>query len=68
MPAYALVNGTVSVDVSRGLSLGVNANNLFNALGFTESEEGSITEGQVNYLRARSVTGRTVAATLRYGF
>ena len=68
LPAYALVNGTVSFDVSRGLSLGLNANNVFNALGFTESEEGAITEGQTNYLRARSVTGRTVAATLRYGF
>ena len=68
MPAYVLLNGFASVDLSRGLTLGLNANNLTNALGFTESEEGSITENQVNYLRARSVTGRTVAATLRYGF
>ena len=68
MPAYALVNAFASVDLSRGLTLGVNANNLLNALGFTESEEGAITENQVNYLRARSVVGRTIAATLRYGF
>ena len=51
---------------SRGLV--IKTNNLTNALGFTESEEGAITENQVNYLRARSVVGRTIAATLRYGF
>ena len=68
MPGYALVNGFISVDVSRGLTVGLNGNNLTNALGFTESEEGAITENATNYIRARSVAGRTIAATLRYGF
>ena len=68
MPAYALVNGFVNVDIAAGLALGLSANNLLDASGFTESEEGAITEGQVNYLRARSVTGRTILAQLRYTF
>jgi len=36
------------------------------AIGISESEKGSITEGQINYLRARSITGRSVSGTLRH--
>lgn len=68
MPGYAIVNGFIDVDIADGLSLSVAANNLFDTIGITESEEGAITDGQVNYLRARSVTGRTISAGVRYTF
>lgn len=68
MPGYMSVNGFISMEVTKGLSLSLNANNLFDTIGITESEEGSITEGQVNYLRARSITGRSLSGTLRYMF
>jgi len=68
MPGYLLVNGFVNVAVSNALTLSVSANNLMNTLAITESEEGSITEGQVNFVRARPVPGRSVMATVRYSF
>ena len=68
MPGYVIVNAFVNVEITKGLSLSLNANNLLNTIGITESEEGSITEGQVNYLRARSITGRSISGTVRYTF
>lgn len=67
-PAYAQVNAFAEYKVSEALRLSVNANNLFDKVGITEAEEGSITAGVVNAIRARSINGRTVTATLRYAF
>ncbi len=68
MPAYMILNGFVTIGLTDGLTLSLNANNLLDTIGITESEEGSITEGQINYLRARSITGRSVSGTVRYSF
>lgn len=68
MPGYFVTNAFVDFGITKGLGLSLNANNLFNAIGITESEEGAITENQVNYLRARSILGRSISATLRYSF
>lgn len=68
MPGYLIANGYVRIGISNGLSLSVNANNLLDTIGITESEEGSITEGQTNYVRARSITGRSISGTIRYNF
>ncbi|ATC24078.1 TonB-dependent receptor [Caulobacter vibrioides] len=67
-PAYAQVNAFAEYKLAETLSLSVNANNLFDKVGLTEAEEGSITAGSVNAIRARSINGRTVTATLRYSF
>jgi len=67
-PAFAQVNAFAEYKVSEGLSLSLNANNLFDEVGLTEAEEGAITAGTVNAIRARSINGRTVTATLRYSF
>ena len=48
------------------LSLSLNANNLFDAEGFTEGEEGAATAG--DFVRIRPINGRTTSATLRYSF
>lgn len=68
MPGYVIVNGYVRIGISKGLSLSLNANNLLDTIGITESEEGSIIEGQTNYVRARSITGRSISGTIRYNF
>ncbi|MFK7809950.1 MAG: TonB-dependent receptor [Saprospiraceae bacterium] len=68
MPGYVSVNAFINVAVYKGLTVSLNANNLFDTIGITESEEGAITEGQVNYVRARSITGRSISGTVRYSF
>ena len=68
MPGYAQVNAFAGYEFVEGLSLNLNVNNLFNAVGLTESEEGSIVEGTTNVIRARSINGRTMSLTLKYAF
>ncbi|MEP2771406.1 MAG: TonB-dependent receptor [Fulvivirga sp.] len=68
MPGYAQVNAFAYYDIAEGLSIGLNSNNLFNAFGLTESEEGSITDGATNVIRARTINGRTTSVTLKYKF
>lgn len=68
MPGYVSLNGFVEVDISEGLRLQISGSNLLDQQGFTEAEEGSITPNQVNYIRARSITGRTITASVSYTF
>lgn len=68
MPGYFITNAFINIGITKGLVASINANNLLNAIGITESEEGSIVENQVNYIRARSISGRSVSFTLRYNF
>ncbi len=68
MNGFVIVNGFVEVGIAKGLSLNVSGNNLFNTLAITEAEEGSITENTVNYVRARSMTGRSISMALAYRF
>jgi len=68
MPGYFVTNAFVNFGIRKGLTFSVNGNNLLNAIGITESEEGSITNNQVNYVRARSISGRSISCTLRYNF
>jgi outer membrane receptor protein involved in Fe transport len=66
LPAFTQINAFVTVRPIRNLSLSLNANNLFNAEGFTEAEEGNIPANGI--VRARSITGRTVSASVRFEF
>ena len=68
MPGYAQVNAFAGYEFVEGLSLNLNVNNLFDAVGLTESEEGSIVEGTDNVIRARAINGRTTTLTLKYVF
>ena len=68
MPGFTQVNPFVSVDMARRLTLWLAVNNLFDAFGLTESEEGTIVEGVENVIRARSIPGRSTTLTLRYRF
>ncbi len=67
-PAYTQVNAFVNFHPVDNIELSLNANNLFNAKGITESEEGSIVSGVDNYIRARAINGRTISASLRFDF
>ena len=67
-PAYAQVNAFAEYKFADGLSASINANNLFDQVGLTEAEEGAIVANTVNAIRARSINGRTVTASLLYRF
>lgn len=66
MPGFAQVNAFVAVRPIERVEIGLNAANLFNATGFTEAEEGAIPAN--NIVRARSIAGRTVLASVRFDF
>ena len=66
LPAFAQVNAFVVVNPVEHVAVSVNANNLFNTDGFTEAEDGSIPANGI--VRARSISGRTVSASVRFDF
>ncbi len=60
MPAYAVVNGYFNYQVNERVMVALSANNLLDKIGYTEVEG----DGHA----ARSITGRSVKATLKYAF
>lgn len=68
MPGFVQTNLFATYYLTDSLSLGLNVNNLFDKLGLTEVEEGSIVDGGDNIIRARSIAGRSSTLTLRYEF
>lgn len=60
LPAFVAVNAFVSYALTQNLTASITANNLFDTIGYTESNDG---RGA-----ARSINGRTVKATLRHTF
>ena len=68
MNGFVIVNGFVEVGITKGLSLNLAGNNLFNTLAITEAEEGSITANTTNIVRARPLPGRSLSMALSYKF
>ncbi len=68
MPGFVIVNSNFGIGITKNFAANLSINNLFDSLGITESEEGSITSGQVNYVRARPVPGRSISLGLNYRF
>ena len=66
LPAFTQVNAFLAVRPIERVEIGLNATNLFNTEGFTEAEEGSIPANGI--VRARSIAGRTVLASVRFDF
>lgn len=66
LPGFTQVNAFAQVRLMDRVQLAVNANNLFNVKGFTEAEEGAIPANGI--VRARSINGRTVSASVRLDF
>lgn len=67
MPGYIVVNPYISYQLLKNLTLNVNANNVFNALAITEAEEGTL-QGTNGIIRARTLTGRTFGASVKFDF
>ncbi|MGB5980616.1 MAG: TonB-dependent receptor [Nonlabens sp.] len=68
LPAFLIVSGNVNFAIAQDLRANLSVNNIFDSLGITESEEGSITEGQTNFIRVRPVPGRSISLGLNYSF
>ena len=66
LPGFTQVNAFVAVRPIDRIEIGLNAQNLFNSFGYTEAEEGSIPGNDI--VRARSIAGRTIAASVRFDF
>ena len=66
LPGYTQVNAFLAFRPLDRLELGLNANNLFDQFGYTEAEEGSIPANGI--VRARSIAGRTLTASVRIDF
>ncbi|OZC01790.1 TonB-dependent receptor [Rubricoccus marinus] len=66
LPSFVILNAFAEANITPALSLGLSANNLLDSIGITESEEGAIPGN--GYIRARSISGRSISASLRYGF
>lgn len=69
-PGYAYINMLGKIGLTKGLSLGLNINNLFDTVGITEVEgqDGLAINGTDRYVRARSITGRSSSLSLQYSF
>ena len=68
MPGYTQVNLFADYRFAENWVVGLNVNNLFDTFGITEAEEGAIDDGTENIIRARSIPGRTISASVRYEF
>jgi outer membrane receptor protein involved in Fe transport len=68
MNGFVIVNAFIDFEIAKGLSINLSANNLFDTLAITESEEGNITDNAVNYVRARPMPGRSISTALSYRF
>ena len=69
-PGYAYINLLGKVGLTKGLSLALNINNIFDTVGITEVEgqDGFASNGTDRYVRARSITGRSSSLALQYSF
>ena len=66
LPAFAQVNAFLLVTPREHVTLSINANNVFDVNGFTEAEDDAIPANGI--VRARSISGRTVSASVRFDF
>ncbi len=66
LPAFAQLNTFLVVNPVERVAVSLNVNNLLNQKGFTEAEEGSIPANGI--VRARSISGRTISASVRLDF
>lgn len=68
MNGYVYLNPYISYSPAENFFISIQSNNVFSAIGVTESEEGSVTNNATNVVRARSIAGRSTSITLKYKF
>ncbi|ATY31714.1 TonB-dependent receptor domain-containing protein [Sphingomonas psychrotolerans] len=66
MPGFTVVNAFLQVRPIDRVQLSLNANNLFNTLGFFEINQSEVPANGIGW--GRAINGRTVSASLRYDF
>lgn len=63
---YTQLNAFANYELAENLTLSLNVNNLFDTIGITEAEQGSVPENGI--ITARTINGRTASVGLRYQF
>lgn len=63
---YTQVNAFASYTLAENLTLSLSINNLFDEIGLTEAEEGSVPANGI--IRARTINGRNASLGLAYRF
>jgi len=66
LPGFAQINLFLNLRLTEGLIAAVNVNNVTNAFGLTEAEEGVLPASGI--VRGRPINGRTTSVALRYAF
>lgn len=66
MPSYIVVNPYLSYQFTKNLGASINGNNIFDAIGVTEAEEGSIPTNGI--VRGRPLPGRSLSMSLKFDF
>ncbi|MBL4596489.1 MAG: TonB-dependent receptor [Robiginitomaculum sp.] len=66
LPSFTTIGAYINYTVRENMTISLNANNLFDTVGFTEGEESNPSIG--DFVRFRPINGRTVSATVRYKF
>jgi outer membrane receptor protein involved in Fe transport len=66
MPGFTVVNAFVQFHPTDRVTLSVNANNLFNTLGFFEISQATMPATGIAW--GRTANGRTVSSSLRFSF
>ncbi len=68
LPGFAYVNAFAGYNITKGLTIRLNVNNLFNTFGITEMEGDTFVDGATNYMRGRPLTGRATKFSIIYNF
>lgn len=68
LPGFTYINAFASYELTKGLTVRANVNNLFNTFGITEMEGDAFVDGSVNYMRGRPLTGRATNFSVIYKF
>ncbi|MDT8758905.1 TonB-dependent receptor [Sphingomonas psychrotolerans] len=66
MPGFTVVNAFAQFRPAEGVQLSVNANNLFNTLGYFEISQATMPANGIAW--GRAVNGRTISTSLRLSF
>lgn len=66
MPGFTVVNAFVQLHPAKNVQLSVNANNLFNTLGYFEISQATLPANGIGW--GRAVNGRTISSSLRFSF
>jgi len=68
LEGFASVGAFINYDINERINVSVNASNLFDSQGVTESEGAVLDSNGDGFTRARAITGRTVIAKVGFTF